>query len=118
MTNRSLSQLVSRCPLSPGVYRLYSAERILHVGLAAGDATVHSEVLAHARGEYGAATQAADRVDWEVAPDAVLAYRRFLSMYAAATYDASGGIDRESASPSVSQRHSRRASAPADEAVA
>ena len=118
MTNRSLSQLASCCPLSPGVYRLYSAERIVHVGMAAGDATVHSEVLAHASGEYGAGTQAADRVDWEVAPDAILAYRRFLALYAAATYDASGGINRESASPSVSKRHSQRSAAPADEAPA
>lgn len=105
MTNRSLSRLAEASPPSPGVYRLYCGERIVHVGMAAGGATLRSEILAHARGEYGPATQSADHVDWEVSPDAALAYRRFLSVFASATYDASGS-DAPSRPHSASNRHS------------
>lgn len=104
MPHRPLSRLARRCPLSPGVYRLYRGKRIVHVGLAAGGATLRSEIVAHARGEYGAATQAADRVDWEVVPDALFAHRRFQSVFASATYDASGDGASQSEPPSVSKR--------------
>jgi hypothetical protein len=114
MTNQALARLAQGSPPSPGVYRLYCGKRILHVGMAAGGATLRSELLAHARGEYGAATQSADRVDWEVAPDAAFAYRRFLSVFASATYDASGNAT--SGPHSVSTRHSRHLSESPDEA--
>jgi len=113
MTNQALARLAYSSPLSPGVYRLYRGKHILHVGMAAGAATLRSEILAHARGEYGTATQSADRVDWEVAPDAVFAYRRFLSVFASATYDASGN---DACGPhSVSTRHSRHGSESPDD---
>lgn len=81
--------------------------------MAAGAATLRSEVLAHARGEYGALTQRADRVEWEIAPDALFAYRRFLAIYAAAIYDAGGNAAADSsARPSTSRRQSPRARAP------
>ena len=105
MTHRCLAERAESCPASTGVYRLYRAGRIIHVGMAAGAATLRSELHAHAAGEYGAETQAADRVDWEVAPDAAFAYRRFLSLYAAATYLASGSA-ADGAGPSSSKRHS------------
>jgi hypothetical protein len=105
MTHPCLAERAKSCPASTGVYRLYRGARIIHVGMAAGAATLRSELLAHAAGEYGAETQAADKVDWEVAPDAAFAYRRFLSLYAAATYLASGGASGEAA-PSSSKRHS------------
>jgi hypothetical protein len=108
MTNE-LSRLAPRCPLTAGVYRLFRGQRIVHVGMAAGDATLRSEILAHARGDYGAATQSADHVDWEVAPDALFAYRRFLSVFASATYDASGAAPEAGGSPSGSRRHSQPA---------
>jgi len=100
MTNRSLLRRARRSPRTAGVYRLYRGTRIVHVGMAAGGATLRSEILAHARGERGAATQSAETVDWEVAPDAAFAYRRFLSVFASATYDASGsnGVRQRSAS--------------------
>lgn len=113
MTNQALARLAESTPLAPGVYRLYCGKHIVHVGMAAGAATLRSELLAHARGEYGAATQSADRVDWEVAPDAVFAYRRFLSVFASSTYDASGN---DACGPhSVSTRHSRHLSETADD---
>jgi len=105
-----LAACAEYCPDSTGVYRLYRDGRIIHVGMAAGAATLRSEVLAHAAGEYGTATQAADQVDWEVAPDGSFAYRRFLSLYAAAVYLASGGV-RDEAGPSSSKRHSLSAAA-------
>ena len=104
---KSLAARARHCPLSAGVYRLYRGQRLLHVGMAAGAATLRSEVIAHARGEYGAATRLANRVQWEVAPDALFAYRRFLSVYNAATYSASGRVARRSGAPTRSRRHSR-----------
>ena len=74
-------------PLCAGVYRLYAGTQLLQVGMAGGAATLRSEIECHARGEYGARTQSADRVEWEVAPDALFAYRRFLALYAAANDD-------------------------------
>ena len=116
MTNPALARLAQSSPLAPGVYRLYCGKRIVHVGMAAGAATLRSELLAHAHGDYGAATQSADRVDWEVAPDAFFAYRRFLSVFASSTYDASGN---DPAGPhSVSTRHSRHLSESPDDAPA
>jgi hypothetical protein len=109
MAHQFLSRVARRCPLSPGVYRLYLRERMIHVGMAVGGATLRSEILAHARGDYGPATQAADRADWEVAPDAAFAQHRFLSVYASATYDASGGGSRQYEAPSGSGRHSSAA---------
>ena len=86
---------------------------MIHVGMAVGGATLRSEILAHARGDYGPATQMADRADWEVAPDAAFAQHRFLSVYASATYDASGGGSPRNDGPSGSRRHSSAVSASA-----
>ena len=108
MKHRPLLRLIRRCPRSPGVYRLYRGERLIHIGMAAGSATLRSEIIAHARGACGAATQAADHADWEVAPDALFAYRRFLSLFARATYDASGTAAERRGPLSVSKRHSPR----------
>jgi len=107
MKHRPLLQLIRRCPRAPGVYRLYHGKRMVHIGMAAGSATLRSEMVAHARGAYGAATQAADHADWEVAPDALFAYRRFLSLFARATYDASGTGAQDRGPLSASKRHSR-----------
>lgn len=90
-------------PDSPGVYCLYQGPRLIHVGMAAGAATLCSEIRAHARGDYGPRTQEADRVEWEVAPDALLAYRRFLALYSAFSGAASD------APPSASGRYSSAA---------
>ena len=91
-------------PASPGVYRLYRGQRLIHVGMAAGAATLRSEITAHARGDYGPHTQEADRVEWEVAPDALLAYKRFLALYGACADSA-----QSDAPPSASGRFSARA---------
>jgi len=94
---RRLAPLVAHaheCPLATGVYRLYRGKRLLHIGMAAGAATLRSEVLGHARGVYGPATREADRVEWEIAPDAHFAYRRFIALH------------RELAAPSISRRYS------------
>ena len=101
----SLAAQAEACPTCGGVYRLYEGTRLLHVGMAAGAATLRSELLCHARGDYGARTQRADRIEWEVAPDAVFAYKRFLALYAAATYCASGSPATQEAAPSASGRH-------------
>jgi hypothetical protein len=91
-------------PLCAGVYRLYAGTQLLHVGMAGGAATLRSEVECHTRGEYGARTQSADRVEWEVAPDALFAYRRFLALYAAATHAAPGVAANDEPAPSASRR--------------
>jgi hypothetical protein len=90
-------------PPCAGVYRLYTGSRLLHVGMAAGAATLRSEVGCHARGEYGARTRDADRVEWEVARDAFFAYRRFVALVAAANH-AAGGAANDDAGPSASRR--------------
>jgi|SRR5919198_2532872 hypothetical protein len=102
---RTLASVVRDCPLAPGVYCLYRGARLLHVGVAAGAATLRSEVRRHARGEYGPLTQSAERVRWEVSRDALFAYRRFLSLYAASLYAADGARQRQ-LHLSASRRHS------------
>lgn len=104
-----LSALALGVPPSAGVYRLYEGTRLLHIGMAAGGATLRSEVAGHARGEYGARTQAADRVEWEVAPDAIFAYRRFLALYGAATQAVAGAAANDDMGPSASRRLSAHA---------
>lgn len=92
-------------PACEGVYRIYQGERLLHIGMAAGAATLRSELLLHARGNYGPATKLADRIDWEVSPDALSAYESFLELYAYATYTASGSDEEVNLAPSASSRH-------------
>lgn len=104
-TNGLLAAQAEECPACAGVYRLYRGAHLLHVGMAAGAATLRSEVLYHAQGGYGARTQNADRVEWEVAPDALFAYQRFLAVYAAATYQASDTAAEDGVSPSASGSH-------------
>ena len=96
----TLADQAHDCPASAGVYRLYRGQQLLHIGMAAGAATLRSEILSHARGEYGPRTQAADRVEWEVAPDAVRAYGRFLALYSAMTFSA-----EDTEAPSASGRY-------------
>ena len=84
----TLDLLAADCPAAAGIYRLYRGPCLLHIGMAAGAATLRSEVHAHLRGHYGLRTQAADRVEWEVAPDAVSAYHRFLALHSALVYSA------------------------------
>ena len=91
-------------PDCAGIYRLYQGKQLLHIGMAAGTATLRSELLLHARGDYGPATQRADRIDWEVAPDELFAYESLIALYAAATYTASGSEEQDLA-PSASRRH-------------
>jgi hypothetical protein len=106
MTN-TLALDARECPASPGVYRLYHGQQLLHIGMAAGGATLHSEIVSHLRGDYGPRTQAADRVEWEVMPDPVLAYQRFLALYSALTYTAEEAEPANDAVPSASGRYSR-----------
>jgi hypothetical protein len=95
------------CPLGTGVYQLYRGRRLLHIGMTAGGATLRSEVLAHARGDYGAATQRANRVEWEVARDPLFAYHRFQSIYDSLAYVTPGSA-RRTWTPSRSRRHATR----------
>jgi hypothetical protein len=104
---KSLVVHACECPASPGVYRLYRGQQLLHIGMAAGGATLHSEIVSHGRGDYGPRTQAADRVEWEVMPDAVLAYQRFLALYSALTYTAEDAEPANDAMPSASGRYSQ-----------
>jgi hypothetical protein len=92
-----------------GIYRLYAGKQLLHIGMAAGTATLRSELLLDARGGYGPGTQRADRIDWEVAPDDLFAYEALIALYAAATYAASG-CDDGGWAPSASRRHAPAAS--------
>lgn len=106
---KTLADRALDCPASAGVYRLYYGKRLLHVGMAAGAATLRSEILSHARGDYGPRTQAADRVEWEVAPDALLAYQRFLALYSALTFAPEDSEGRSDTAPSASGRYCERA---------
>ena len=87
-----------------GVYRLYHGKDLLHIGMAAGAATLRSELARHARGDYGPGTQRADRVDWEVVPDDLYAYEAFVALYNEAIY---AGCERagEDWAPSTSRCH-------------
>ena len=99
-----LEAQAQEAPDCEGVYRLYQGARLLHIGMAAGTATLRSELLLHARGAYGPATQCADRIAWEVAPDDLFAYELLIALYAAAMYAASGSGGDE-LGPSASRRH-------------
>lgn len=100
----ALAILVEECPACAGVYRLYEGPRLLHIGMAAGAATLRSELLRHALGEYGCDTQRADRVDWEVVPDDPFAYEVFVALYNEAIY-AAGERASEDWAPSTSRCH-------------
>lgn len=99
--------LAADCPESAGVYRLYCGTRLVHIGMAAGSATLRSEILAHGRGDYGPRTQGADRVEWEVVADALFAYRRFRSLHSALTYVADAPDGNAEDPVSASGRYSR-----------
>lgn len=86
---KTLAARAADCPRSAGVYRLYCGRRLLHVGMPAGAATL--------------------RAEWEAAPDSLFAYRRFVSIYSAATYAASEIEPRRYRAPSSSRRYSRLA---------
>ena len=102
----ALIRLAESCPPVIGVYRLYHGLQLLHIGMAAGAATLRSELAAHARGDYGPHTQAADRVEWEVAPDAVFAYQRFLALHSTLMYMAGALEPGSEALVSASGRYS------------
>jgi hypothetical protein len=105
VTPKTLIDQAQDCPAFPGVYRLYCGQRLLHIGMAAGAATLRSEILSHARGDYGTRTQAADRVEWEVAPDAVFAYRRFLMLYDVLLFAPEESEAHANSAPSASGRY-------------
>jgi hypothetical protein len=100
----ALEALIEECPPYAGVYRLYAGDRLLHVGMAAGAATLRSELARHALGVYGADTQRADRVDWQVVPDDPFAYEAFVALYNEAIYAACESVEEEWA-PSTSRWH-------------
>ena len=108
MRVEKLASLLESCaeeaPACVGVYRLYSGDARLHIGMAAGAATLRSELARHARGDYGPDTQLADRVDWEVVPDDLYAYEAFVALYNEAIY---AGCERagEDWAPSTSRCH-------------
>ena len=104
---KTLTELATDCPPSPGVYRLYRGTQLLHIGMAAGGATLQSEILSHAHGGYGRRTQEADRIEWEVVPDPVFAYRRFITLYSALTYAAETSDALIDTAISVSGRFSK-----------
>lgn len=99
-----LESFAQEVPACVGVYRLYYGKELLHVGMAAGAATLRSELARHARGEYGPLTQRADRVDWEVVPDDPHAYEAFVALYNEAIYAASERTGEDWA-PSTSRCH-------------
>lgn len=99
-----LESCADEAPACVGVYRLYYGKELLHIGMAAGAATLRSEIARHARGEYGPLTQRADRVDWEVVPDDPHAYEAFVALYNDAIYAASERSGHDWA-PSTSRCH-------------
>ena len=99
-----LESCADEIPACVGVYRLYFGKDLLHIGMAAGAATLRSELARHARGDYGPDTQRADRVDWEVVPDDLYAYEAFVALYNEAIYCASERTGEDWA-PSTSRCH-------------
>ena len=99
-----LEPSMEEVPACAGVYRLYEGGQLVHVGMAAGTATLRSELTRHARGEYGPDTQRADRVDWELVPDDSHAYEAFVALYNEAIYAACERTGEDWA-PSTSRCH-------------
>ena len=99
-----LESCADEIPACVGVYRLYFGKDLLHIGMAAGAATLRSELARHARGDYGPDTQRADRVDWEVVPDDLYAYEAFVALYNEAIYAACERLGEDWA-PSTSRCH-------------
>lgn len=75
------SRCVNRAPAKPGAYRLYRNARVIYVGMAAGRATLRSELQRHLRGEFGPHTQSATEFDYREAPDALAAYDAYLDLH-------------------------------------
>jgi hypothetical protein len=76
---------VAAAPAAPGAYRLYKDARVIFVGMAAGGATLRSELKRHLRGDFGSGTEAASGFDYQEASDALDAYKTYLSLYVSAT---------------------------------
>jgi hypothetical protein len=100
----SLEASLEEVPACAGVYRLYAGSVLLHIGMAAGTATLRSELLRHTRGEYGPDTQRADRMEWQVVPDDGFAYEAFVALYNEAIYAACERAGEDWA-PSTSRCH-------------
>lgn len=72
---------ILRVPAAPGAYRLYRNARIVYVGMAAGGATLRSELRRHFRGDFGPATRSATEFEYCEAADAFAAYQAYLELY-------------------------------------
>lgn len=69
-------------PQSPGTYFLFRGPLLLFAGMAAGGATLRSELSAHLRGDFGARTRAATHFAWLATHDVLEAYRLQLAAHA------------------------------------
>lgn len=81
MWDQFIETRIAEAPTAQGAYRLYKDTRVIYVGMAAGGATLRSELNRHARGHFGALSQAATHFDYRVADDAQEAYRVYLDLY-------------------------------------
>lgn len=73
--------LINQAPVRPGAYRLYRNARAIYVGMAAGAATLRSELQRHLRGDFGLATQNATEFEYREADDPAAAYQAYLDLY-------------------------------------
>lgn len=72
---------INHAPVAPGAYRLYRHARVIYVGMAAGAATLRSELQRHLRGDFGRATQCATDFEYRETPDPLEAYQAYLDYY-------------------------------------
>lgn len=72
---------INEAPVRPGAYRLYRNARIIYVGIAAGRATLRSELQRHLRGDFGAYTQSATEFDYREAEGGRAARKAYLDFY-------------------------------------
>jgi hypothetical protein len=72
---------IAMSPAATGVYLLYSAGRLIYIGVALDGTGIRGELRKHLCGSYGGCTRTASAFVYELAPDPVARYRECLRAY-------------------------------------
>jgi hypothetical protein len=72
---------IDDAPACPGVYLLYSGERLIYIGLAESGSTIRQCLQEHKKGSQSDCTSAATGFDYEVSASARRLYLSYLAIY-------------------------------------
>jgi hypothetical protein len=79
---RFTADAVALVPEGMGAYVLFKGPQPLFAGMAAGGATLRSELTAHLRGDFGPRTRAATHFTWRATAEALEAYHLQIAAHA------------------------------------